>query len=384
MLYQTYARVDLGAIRNNLRGVRDAVGDGQVLLAVKADAYGHGAVVVARDVEAAGLVDRFGVATVPEGVELRRAGIRLPILKLSHAFPEEVDAALEAGLELTVVDADTVEAAASAARKAGVVASVHLKVDTGMGRIGVQPSDATDLAARVEMAPHLHLLGVFTHFPASDVPAEVAFTGRQIREFDAAVASIETRLNRRVELVHAANSGAVLGHPQAYGTMVRPGIMAYGYYPDPTTPRSIPLRPALTWVTRISFLKQVRAGESVGYGRTWIAPDDTWVATIPVGYGDGYDRHLSNSGHVLIAGVAYPIVGRVCMDQTMIDVGPEPAVTVGEEVVLLGTSGDLTYTAADMAADLGTISYEVTCRLARRVTRTYVGTYTNDSGPVSG
>ncbi|GAB49066.1 alanine racemase [Mobilicoccus pelagius] len=374
MLYQTHLRVHLDAIRHNLAGIREAVGpDVAVLLAVKSNGYGHGAVEVARDVERAGLVDRFGVATVPEGIELRGAGVRSPILKLSHAFPEEIDAALAHDLELAVVDAAGADAVAEAALARGVVAPVHLKIDTGMGRIGTTPDTAPELAVRIEDSPHLHLLGAFTHFPTSDTPAEDAFTDGQIATFTRAVADVQARLGRCLELVHMANSGGVLAHPEAWGTMVRPGIMAYGYYPDATTPRTIDLRPAITWATRISFLKQVPSGGTVGYGRTWAAPRDTWVATIPVGYGDGFDRHLSNVGTVLVGGRRYPIVGSVCMDQSMIDVGPEPVVAVGDEVVLLGRSGELEYTADDMAELLGTISYEVTCAIAPRVARVHIG-----------
>lgn len=376
MLYQTHLQVHLDAIRHNLAGIREAVGpDVAVLMAVKANAYGHGAVAVARDVEAAGLVDRFGVATVPEGIELRDAGVRLPILKLSHAFPEEIDAALAHDLELAVVGPESIDEVADAARARGVVAPVHLKIDTGMGRIGATPAEAVDLAARIEDSPHLHLLGAFTHFPASDAPAQDAFTESQIRTFGDTVSAIEARLGRPVELVHLSNSGGVLAHPGARGTMVRPGIMTYGYYPDATTPRTIDLRPAITWATRISFLKKVSAGHTVGYGRTWTAPRDTWIATIPVGYADGYDRHLSNAGTVLVGGEAYPIVGRVCMDQSMVDVGPEPTVAVGDEGVLLGRSGEREYTADDMAERLGTISYEITCAIAPRVTRVHTGAY---------
>lgn len=375
MLYQTHLRVHLDAIRHNLTGIREAVGpDVAVLMAVKANAYGHGAVEVARDVEAAGLVDRFGVATVPEGIELREAGILLPILKLSHAFPEELDAALAHDLELAVVGPESIDAVEQAAAARGTSAPVHLKIDTGMGRIGATPAQAPDLARRIEDSAHLHLLGAFTHFPASDTPAQDAFTGEQVRLFGDTIAAIEARIGRAVELVHLSNSGGVLAHPEARGTMVRPGIMTYGYYPDATTPRTIDLRPAITWATRVSFLKQVRAGDTVGYGRTWTAPVDTWIATIPVGYADGYSRHLSNRGTVLIGGRSYPLVGRVCMDQSMVDVGAEPRVAVGDEVVLLGRSGDLEYTADDMANDLGTISYEITCAIAPRVTRVHTGT----------
>lgn len=384
MLYATHARIHLDAIRHNLSGIRTAVGDAQVLMAVKANAYGHGAVEVARDVEAAGLVDRFGVATVPEGIELREAGVRLPILKLSHAFAEEIDAALAHDLELAVVNESGIDEVAAAAEARGVTARVHLKLDTGMGRIGAPVEAAADLAARIEASPLLHLLGVFTHFPASDMPAQDEFTHGQIDRLTSAAQAIEARIGRGVELVHMANSGGVLGHPEARGTMVRPGIMTYGYYPDATTPRTIDLRPAITWATRVSFLKRVKAGETVGYGRTWTAPADTWIATMPVGYADGYDRHLSNAGTVLVGGRRYPVVGRVCMDQAMFDAGPTPSVNVGDEVVLLGTSGQESYTADDMAAQLGTISYEITCAIAPRVTRVYTGRFGDDEGVDAG
>lgn len=375
MLYQTHARVDLEAIRHNLRGIRAAVGpDRKVLMAVKANAYGHGAVPVSRAVQGSGLVDWFGVATVPEGLELRRGGIDAPILKLSHAFDEELDAALTAELTLTVVSEHTVRMAeAAAARVGGGPAPVHLKVETGMGRIGVAPAQAPGVADFIERrCPHLRLQGVFTHFPASDTPEQNDFTTAQIALFDAVVQQIQEAISRPIELVHAANSGGLLAHPSSWHTMVRPGIMTYGYYPDEATPRTIDLRPALTWATRVSFLKRVQAGDSVGYGRTWAPSHPTWIATMPVGYADGYDRHLSNRGTVLIGGRAYPVVGRVCMDQAMVDVGPDPHVQVGDEVILLGRSGAQSYTAHDMALALETISYEITCSLAPRVRRLYI------------
>ncbi|WP_168581559.1 alanine racemase [Gephyromycinifex aptenodytis] len=375
MLYKTHARVDLEAIRHNLRGIRAAVGASRkVLMAVKANAYGHGAVPVCRAVEAAGLADWFGVATVPEAIELRRGGIHAPILKLSHAFDDELDAAIAAEVTLSLVSEPTALAAeAAAARMGGTPVPVHLKIDTGMGRIGVAPQDAAAVARLIESeCPHLHLQGIFTHFPASDTPEQAEFTANQIARFAASLEQVQAAIGREVELVHAANSGGVLAHEESWFTMVRPGIMAYGYYPDESTPRTIDLQPALTWATQVSFLKRVEAGTSVGYGRTWAPRRPTWIATIPVGYADGFDRHLSNRGQVLIGGRAYPVVGRVCMDQTMIDVGADPQVQVGDEAVLLGVSGSQRYTAQDMAQDLGTISYEITCSLAPRVRRLYI------------
>ena len=373
--YSTRAQVSLAAIRWNLAGVRARVGpDRLVLMAVKANAYGHGAVPVSRMLERTGAADWLGVATVPEGMELRAAGVTLPILKLSPVFAEEAADAVAADLRLTVADARDVGILRRAARAAGRPAVVHLKVDTGMGRVGVPPEGAAGLGRAVaDAAPDLRLEGVFTHLPASDSPDQDAFTSEQLARFARCVAGIQAELGRRVELVHAANSGGVLAHEASWLSMVRPGIMTYGYRPDPSTPATVPLTPALRWTSRVSFVKQVAAGTAIGYGRTWVAARDTWIGTVPIGYGDGFSRALSSRGRFIVGGTAYPVVGRVCMDQTMFDVGPQPSVRVGDQVTVLGTDGEASYWADDMAADLGTIPYEITCRIDRRVTRSYDG-----------
>ncbi len=371
MLYQTHARIHLDNIRFNIEGIREAIGpDRKILVAVKANAYGHGAVAVSRLAERIG-VDWLGVATVPEGLQLRGAGIRLPILKLSPAFPEEMAAAVEGDMTLVVCERANVDALEAICCDAQHRADVHLKVDTGMGRIGVSPAEAPALAVHIERAcPHLLLKGIFTHLPVSDA-ADPAYTRSQIERFRAVVDAIQTAVGRRVSLVHCANSGAVLGHAPAWLDMVRPGIMIYGFRPDPGTPATILLKPGLSFLTRVSFLKKVTAGTSIGYGRTWFAPRDTWIATIPAGYADGFNRLFSNRGRVLINGRAYPVVGRVCMDQSMVDLGPETDVGVGDEVVLIGRSGAEEITCEEWAGALGTITYEVTCQINARVERVY-------------
>ncbi|WP_162872822.1 alanine racemase [Austwickia chelonae] len=370
MLYQTCARVHVDAVLANLAAVRNRVGpDRQILMAIKADGYGHGAVPIAMAVQETSAADFFGVATVPEGVELREAGVSLPILKLSPVFPEEARAAVAHRLTSTVCDAETVDVVERAAADLGVSAAVHLKVDTGMGRIGCLPEEATALARRIaEECPHLYLEGMFTHLPVSDTPGQDEFTAAQVMVFADCHRSVEEDLGRRV-IAHAANSGGVLAHPDSWMDMVRPGVMLYGSYPDPEAPRTVPLRPALTWESRVSFVKEVLQGRTVGYGRTWTAEADTRVATVPVGYGDGYDRHLSNRGEVLVGGRRLPIVGRVCMDQLMVDVGADGEIAVGDRVVLLGRDGTEEISAADLAVSLDTIPYEVTCRIAARVGR---------------
>ena len=373
MLYQTHARVHLANIRKNIEGIRKVVGpDRKVLIAVKADGYGHGAVQVSLMAERTGLVDWLGVATVPEGIELRKAGLRLPILKFSPAFPEEMGAAVENGITLAVGEKANIEALQLVCKARNIQARVHLKVDTGMGRVGVSTEDAAELAVFIERAcPDVQLEGVFTHLPVSDELQQMPYTKKQVDLFKKAVADIAKALGRTPALVHCSNSGAVLGHGEGWLSMVRPGIMIYGYYPDESTPKTIPLFPGISFFTRISFLKQVKKGTSIGYGRTWVAPEDTWIATIPAGYADGFNRLFSNSGRVLVNGKAYPIVGRVCMDQSMINLGPESNAKVGDEVVLIGRSGDQEITTYEWAKALKTITYEVTCQINARVERVY-------------
>lgn len=364
-------RVDLSAITHNLRCVRQLAGSRAVLAAVKANGYGHGAVPIARHIQEHQLADLLGVALVSEATELREAGIVMPIMKLSPALADELPEALAADLILTVGDASSIAAVADAAQAAGRRVRVQLKVDTGMRRVGATPGQAVGLAQQINDAEFLELNGILTHLPISDVPDGMEFTRQQLATFEQVCADV--RRVADVPLVSAANSGAVLLHDLGPTTMVRPGIMVYGCYPDADTPHTVLLRPAATWTARMLFVKQIRKGETVGYGRTWTAPRDTWIGTVGVGYGDGYSRRLSNCGSMLIDGVRYPIAGRVCMDQTMLDLGEqEPRIRAGDQVVLLGRSGDEEITADELAGLIGTISYEVTSLVAPRVRRTYV------------
>nr|WP_300147615.1 alanine racemase [Propionicimonas sp.] len=364
------ATTRLDHVRANLAAVRARVGDRLVLAAVKADAYGHGAVEVCRMIERTGGADWLGIATVSEGLELRAAGITLPILKLSVARGDDVAPAVRAGLTLTVADAASIQEAGTAASALGTTASVHLKVDTGMRRIGCEPGEAAGLATLADATPGVRLEGLFSHLPISDSPRGDDFTKAQVELFRATAERVEHV--RGPLLKHLANSGAVLGHPEAWFDLVRPGIMIYGAYPDPEAQRTVPLLPVLEWRTAVTFIKRVRGGETVGYGRTWTAPRDTWIATVPIGYGDGFSRLLSNRGRMLVRGRSYPIAGRLCMDQTMLDLGPETEVAVGDEVVLVGRSGEEEITTSEIADLMGTIPYEVTCLITRRVGREFV------------
>jgi len=372
MLYQTHVRIHLGNIRANLGGIRHRIGtERKLLISIKANAYGHGAPEIARMAQSEGLADWFGVATLPEALLLRESGIQLPILKLTPTFPEEMSEAVKGRVTLSVCDEENLAALDRAAASLGMIARVHLKVDTGMGRIGVPEGSAPAMARSIEAAPHLHLEGIFTHLPVSDEPQQDADTLAQVERFKDTVTRVEAAIGRPLELVHCSNSGGVLGHDYAWLNLVRPGVIVYGYYPDATTPKTIELHPGLSFHSRVSFLKRVDAGTAIGYGHTWTAPRETWIATIPVGYADGFNRLFSNTGRVLIAGHSFPVVGRVCMDQIMVDLGSETSVKVGEEVILIGRSGDEEISADEWARKLGTITYEITCQIASRVTRIY-------------
>ncbi len=371
MFYQTHARIHLKNIRFNLENIRNVIGAGRkILLPVKANAYGHGAVEISQLAERVG-IDWLGVATVPEGIQLRKAGIRLPILKLGPAYPEEMEEAIGNNLTLTICDMQNAKALNEAARKNRKIEPIHVKVDTGMGRIGISPEDAPELAGFINRElTFLRFEGIWTHLPVSD-EASHSFTQRQLSNFGKIVENVEKRLSGKIELVHAANSGGVLAHPESWLNMVRPGIMAYGYYPSSDVPRKVPLKPGLSFETHISFIKKVTKGTAIGYGRTWVAPEDTWIATFSAGYADGFNRRFSNSGRVLIGGRSFPVVGRVCMDASMANLGPKADARVGDDVILIGRSGDEEITVEEWAKKLDTITYEVTCQIGSRVQRVY-------------
>ncbi|MDR0489098.1 MAG: alanine racemase [Propionibacteriaceae bacterium] len=378
--FESYAQVDLGALERNLDAIRSHIEFRKILLPIKANAYGHGltehsgaqyAATLPRFLEERSAIDWFGVATVEEGVRLRAAGITTPILKLSQTQNHELSRAIQAKLTLTVGDPVSIWAASAAAETADQIANVHIKIDTGMRRIGCPVSLAPRLAELVEEAPFLNLQGVFTHFAAAENPEEDDFTSRQIAQFTETLDLIESTIGRGIELKHAANSATVERHPSAWFDMVRPGILSYGYPQSPEKP--VTVRPVMSMISHVSFVKTVNAGETVSYGRTWVAPRDTRIATVAIGYGDGYPRLLSNKSEVLIQGRRYPQVGTVCMDQIMVDLGPESEIGVGEQVTLLGRDGSEAIGADDLGVLSQTISYEVLCGFTERLSRMYIG-----------
>jgi len=367
----TYAEIDLSAIAENVGlACRLAGPETRVMAIVKADAYGHGAIPVATVALAAG-ARWLGVAIPEEAALLREAGIACQILVLGPIEASQADLVATHRLDQCVCDPVQAEVLDRAARTRGQVLDLHLKVDTGMGRVGVHPREVPLLAERIRALPSVRLAGLMTHFADSESEDPV-FAREQLARFADAWRSVEAA-GIPVPLRHAANSAGLLFLPESRMDMVRPGIMLYGCSPrgrgHPTEPA---LRPALRLRTAISHLKDVHRGESVGYGRAFVAPRDLRVATLPLGYADGLSRLLSNKGQVLIRGRRAAIVGRVCMDMTMVDVTEIPGACAGDEVVLIGRQGTEEIAADEIAEAQGTISHEVFCRISSRVARRYL------------
>jgi alanine racemase len=368
----TRASIHLDNFERNISKIRAHIGPSpRILLPVKADAYGHGAERMAIAALASG-ASHLAVACADEGEALRACGIEAPILILSLALPEEFRRIAEAGLEPLCADPGTLAGLEAAAEAAGKRVTVHVKVDTGMGRIGCPPEEAASLAEGAARSPHLRLGGVMTHFPASDSedPADAAYTRAQFELFS----GILEELGRRgvdPGLASCSNSGAVLQYPEMSLDMVRPGILSYGYYPGPLAKRPFEVEPAMELLSKVVFMKRLPAGRDISYGRTWRTTRDTVIATLPVGYADGYPRALSNKGRVLIRGKLYPVVGRVCMDQCMVDLGPEPEAALHDDAVLFGPAAGAP-DAQGIADICLTIPYEITCNINKRVPRLYV------------
>jgi len=341
-------------------------------VAVKADAYGHGAPAIARASLESGAFC-LGVATVEEGAALRLGGIAAPVLLLSQPVPDEIPGIIQNGLSPFVSDHEFAGALNAAAAAAKTKLPVHLKIDTGMGRLGCTPDEAPALARRLAGCGWLEHAGTATHLAVSDSadPADLAYTERQLGLFRDALQGMRAA-GLDPGIVHAANSGAIILHPNAWFDMVRPGILLYGYKAVEAPPPEPPLlvEPAMELRTRVVFVKNVKKGESVSYGRTWVAPRDTAIAVLPVGYADGLPRLASNRWRVSIGGGTYPLVGTICMDQCMADLGPDPKPGRWDDAAVLGGPA----LGADALAEcVGTIPYEIVCNIGKRVPRVYRG-----------
>ncbi|AWV07213.1 alanine racemase [Marilutibacter maris] len=369
----TRVMVDLANLSHNLAGIRAHVGV-PVMAIVKANAYGHGLVPVARHLQARG-VDQLGVAFVEEGVQLRRAGVTVPILVLGGICARQAGQFIAHDLEITVSSLDKLRQVEATAEAMGRKAVIHLKIDTGMERIGVHSYSSRAFIEAAAASRWCELKAVYSHLACADDPRS-PMTALQLERFLEACAHFE-RIGAPMPLRHLANSGGVLHFPQTWLDMVRPGIALYGVLPDPASRRSIDLRPVMSLVSQVVYFKVVRAGNPVSYGATWAPAGDTRVVTVPIGYGDGYPRALSSSadgrgGQVLIRGRRHPIVGRVCMDQFMVDIGADSAWNE-DEVVLIGAQGDAFIGAEELARMAGTIPYEIMVGLNGRIPRHYVG-----------
>lgn len=366
--HPTRVVVDLDAIAHNVRLItRLTAGRACVLAVVKANAYGHGAVAVARAALRAGAA-WCGVATLPEGVALRESGVTAPILVMGYTPPALAADALAHDLRLTVYDRGVAEGLARAASAADKPCRVHVKIDTGMSRLGVLPDDARAFAADLQSAKSLIVDGLFTHFSCAESDPE--YTLEQIRRFERATTGIDAPLR------HACNSAGVFGFPHAHFDMVRPGLTLYGMSPydagrEPAAIRQ--LRPALRWRTEVASVKTLPDGAPVGYNQRYRCDGERRIAVIPVGYGDGMRRTPQNAGEVLVRGQRAPICGTVCMDQCMIDVTHIDDVALGDEVVLIGAQGAERISVDEVAKRTGTINYEVTTALLARPAREYVG-----------
>jgi len=360
----TYAKIDLGAIKNNILSLKKILSPGAKFMAVvKANAYGHGAVAVARTAEENG-VEYLAVANISEAIELRNEGILVPILILTESPTSALHEVIAYDLAQTIYSFSEAQALSEEASKRNKKARVHIKVDTGMGRVGVSPSSALSLVHKVSSLPNLVIEGIFTHFAKAEETGD-NYTIEQFEKFKGVLAKVA-----EIPIKHAANSAATVFFPQTHLDMVRVGLMIYGLYPSDSARNKVNLTPALSFLSRVTYVKRVDAGTPLGYGGIYKTKKETTIVTIPVGYADGFSRRLSNKGRVLIGGKRYPVVGRISMDLTLADIG-DAKVKVGDEVVLIGRQGLESISADEIAELEDTISYEIVCSIGKRVPRIY-------------
>ena len=374
MFKRVYAKVNLSHIEENMDGMYKLMQEKSRFFAViKADGYGHGAVPIAKFLEDKPYVYGYAVATADEAVEIREAGIKKPILVLGYTFPNDYDEMISDDVILTVFREDSIELLQEAARRVGKNCKVHIKVDTGMGRIGINPNEqGVKFVEKVLSAKELELDGIFTHFSRAD-ESDKAYTIKQLSLFSEFVNDVEKRFGIKIPYKHCANSASAMELPETYLEMVRAGISMYGLWPSDEIKRdAIELKPALSLHSQVVYVKEVGAGTPISYGGTFVSDKAMKVATIPVGYGDGYPRGLSNKGYVLIRGKKAPILGRVCMDQLMVDVTHIPGASADDPVTLIGADGEERITMEELGALSGRFNYELTCDLNKRIPRVYI------------
>lgn len=367
-----WAEIDLSAIAQNMREIRRVVSNPvEIMAVVKANAYGHGIIETTRVVLANG-ASRLAVAKLTEGKELKNAGINVPVLLLGYIPPDQYSEAINCSLELTVYNLEMAEVLNATAGSLGRKAVVHIKIDTGMGRLGLQSGKvALKDVLQIARLPYLKVEGIFTHFASAD-SRDKSYALEQFELFVSFISKL-SKTGLEIPLRHCANSAAVIDLPQTYLNVVRPGIAIYGLYPsDEVQHSAVDLKPAMTFKTRVAQVKKVPAGYKISYGSTYRTPAPTVIATLPVGYADGYSRLLSSRGKVLVHGQKAEVVGRVCMDQCMIDTGHIMGVCPGDEVVLFGHQKNVALPVEEVARAIGTINYEVVCMVNSRVPRVYL------------
>ncbi len=365
----TWVSIDLDALQHNMQVIRNRISPAKLIAVVKANAYGHGIIRIAEKAIENG-ADYLGVGFLEEGILLRRRNIQIPILVLGGVLFRQVKKFLNYDLDITVSSLGLAYVINSEARKLGRKARVHLKFDTGLNRIGMSYRRARPVFERLQPLKNLEIVGIYSHFSTAD-EVNPDFTQLQVKRFKSIIRAAE-KYGIHPQFRHIACSGAILQHPDSFFNMTRAGLALYGLYPSVKSGKTLDLRPVMSFRSRIVFIKEVSAGEPISYGRTYYTQQRTRIATVPVGYGDGYNRRLSNKGSVLIHGRRYPVVGAVCMDQIMLDIGMTDNIKVGDEVVLYGRQGDAVISIEEIADLVGTIPYEVTCWIARRVPRVYI------------
>jgi alanine racemase len=376
-----WAEIDLDALRSNVREIRRITDPrAEVMAIVKADAYGHGAEQVSRAALQSG-ASWLGVSLLQEALELRRLGIEAPILILGFTPDEDAEEVVASGISQTVFTREAAQALAAAAQKLGRKARVHVKIETGMGRIGFPATGETvALIARLSRLQNLEIEGIYTHFASADDP-DKSYAEQQFMRLQQVFKQLAAQ-GVYIRWRHCANSPAVIDLPYTHLDLVRPGIILYGLYPSPAVRRDlITLKSVMSLKTRVVLVKEVAAGAYISYGCTYTARAATRIATLPLGYADGYSRLLSNKAEVLIRGQRALVAGRVCMDQLMVDVGHIPGVEPGDEAVLIGRQGDGEITADELADHIGTINYEIVTRISERIPRLYAGESSGSAGP---
>lgn len=381
----THVNVDLNRLTTNYRAIETAVFPAKVMAVVKANAYGHGMIRVARHMQALG-APYLGVAILEEGVRLRLAGITAPVLVLGGILGDQIPLFLQHKLAITAVSIDRLHEINKIAGEMGTRATVHLKIDTGMGRLGIRHQNADKLLEAALLCEHCHIEGIYTHFATAD-EADLTFAHEQLRRFNTVLEFYPQRGLPRPPLCHISNSGGILQMkngrlPNASLDMVRAGILLYGVYPANETARTIAVQPALTWKTKVVYFKVALPDQPISYGSTWKSDHLVRIVTLPVGYGDGYFRAMSNRAEVIIRGQRHPVVGRIAMDQMMVNIEWQTAYN-NDEAILIGSSDGVSITVEELADWANTIPYEILTNINTRVPRLYNGELITDGYPLS-